>query len=283
LNPFGKKKAKDRLKEYPPSDKSKIIRGIEATDYRAIPPAIEPRSDQDKKETCGWISPVYDQSRTAYLSPFTAAENRCFAALPNAPETEPYKVLRARILQKTEDGGGRAIMVTSALPGEGKTTTAINLALTFAREYAQTVLLVDCDFRNQRIHKMLGIKSDKGLADYLLDNDPVSDLIIWPGIEKLTLISGGRPVKESTELLGSGRMKALVQDLKVRYPDRYVFFDVPAVLSSADAIAFAPFVDYVVVVVSAGSTPLPQVKRALEFFPKEKILGLVLNRDTLKL
>ena len=143
-----------------------------------------------EEEKAGWVSPSYTQSRTIWLNPMTAAANRCVAALPNSPDIEPYKMLRTTILQKTEKGGGRAIMVTSPLSGEGKTTTAINLAFAFAREFKQTVLLVDCDFRRQRIHELLGIKNDKSLIDYLLNDQPVSDLIVWPGFEKLTLISG---------------------------------------------------------------------------------------------
>ncbi len=232
---------------------------------------VQSPADVVRKEACGWVSPNYDKSRTMYLNPLTAASNRCVAALPNAGDTEAYKVIRTQILQMGQEGSGKAIMVTSALPGEGKTVTAINLAFTFARDFSQTVLLVDCDLRSQRIHEMLGIRSDRGLIDYLLDNAPISDLITWPGIEKLTFISGGRSVSESTELLGSPRMKDLVQDMKTRYPDRYVFFDVPSVLSSADALAFAPLVDYIVVVVASGVTPVPEVKKALEFLPTEKI------------
>ena len=91
--------------------------------------------------------------------------------------------------------------------------------------------MVDCDFRQQQIHRYLGLESDKGIVDYLLDGVPLKDLIIWPKIDKLTLISGGRTVSESAELLGSQRMKDLVVEMKTRYGDRYVIFDVPPVLS----------------------------------------------------
>ena len=106
----------------------------------------------------------------------------------------------------------------------------------------------------------------------------MKDLIIWPGVEKMTLISGGKTLEGSSELLGSPRMKDLVAELKTRYPDRFVIFDVPPVLSTADALGFAPLVDHVVMVVQAGKTPLPDVKKALEMLPREKILGIVLNR-----
>jgi non-specific protein-tyrosine kinase len=106
----------------------------------------------------------------------------------------------------------------------------------------------------------------------------ISDLIVWPGFEKLTLISGGGKIQDSTELLASPRMKELVRDMKNRYPERYVFFDVPGVLHSADALAFAPQVDYILMVVAAGVTPMSEVKSALQLLPPEKVIGLVLNR-----
>lgn len=239
--------------------------------------------DAAEKQKAGWVSPSYTRSRAARLNPLVAAANRCIGALPNTPDIEAYKVLRTHILQKTEQEGGKTIMITSPLPGEGKTTTAINLAFAFAREFKQTVLLVDCDFRYQRVHEFLGIPSEKGLVNYLLDNESVSDLIIWPGFEKLTLISGGRTTGDSAELLGSPRMQEVVQDMKNRYPDRYVFFDVPAILTSADALAFMPHVDHVLMVVAAGSTPLPEMQRALELIPPEKMLGLVLNKHQRKI
>jgi protein-tyrosine kinase len=102
---------------------------------------------------------------------------------------------------------------------------------------------------------------------------------VWPGVEKLTLISGGRKVPNSSELLGSPAMKELVEDMKGRYPNRYVFFDVPPVLSGADAMAFAPLVDHILFIVRAGATPMPEAQRALSMLPREKVIGLVLNRQ----
>ena len=232
------------------------------------------------KETIGWVSPSYIHSRAVRLNPEVVANNRCVAFFPNLPEMECYRILRTQILPRALEKGGNTLMVTSALPGEGKTLTAINLTFTIAKEFQPTVLLVDCDLRQQNIHKILGIPGEKGLVDYILDNSPVQDLIVWPGVEKMTLISGGKTIEGSSELLGSPRMKDLVAEMKKRYPDRYVIFDVPPVLSAADALAFAPWVDHVVMVVQAGKTPLPDVKRALEMLPREKILGIVLNRHT---
>ena len=230
------------------------------------------------QEKMGYVSPSYTVSRSVTLNPQVLATNRCVGYQHDSPELEFYKVLRTQILQRT-NGRGSTVMVTSALPGEGKTLTAINLAFTFAKEFKQTALLVDCDLRNQQIHKVLGFPSEKGVVDYLLNDCPIKELFVWPGVEKLTVISGGKTVKESSELLGSPGMKNLVADMKNRYHDRYVFFDVPPLLTSADATAFAPYVDYILVAVQAGQTSLQDVNRALRLLPHEKVLGLVMNRQ----
>jgi non-specific protein-tyrosine kinase len=227
----------------------------------------------------GWVSPAYNVSREVRLDPAVLEKNRCVAYNTESPQVEAYRVLRTRIMHRTRENGGITVMVTSALPGEGKTVTAVNLALTFAKVYSQTALLVDADLKRQQVHRVLGFKSGRGLGDYLQDGCAVSELIVWPGIEKLTIISGGKRIDGSSELLGSAAMKALVADMKGRYPNRYVFFDVPPVLAGADTITFAPLVDYILFVVQAGRSSLADVQKALGLLPKEKILGIVLNRQ----
>jgi protein-tyrosine kinase len=242
---------------------------------------VSPAASVADKEKIGWVSPNYTTSRSVRLVPDTMLSNRCVGFFHDAPEVEHYRLLRTQILHRAKERGGNSLMVTSSVPGEGKTLTAINLAFTFAREFKQTVLLVDCDLRQQKIHEYLGYASEKGLIDYLLDDTPVADLITWPGMEKLTLISGGRTAIGSSELLGSPRMKDLVDDMKNRYPDRFIIFDVPPVLSAADALAFAPIIDHILVVVRSGSTSIRDLRKSLQLLPKEKIMGLVLNKEKL--
>jgi non-specific protein-tyrosine kinase len=224
------------------------------------------------------VSPEYCQCQSVELHPEKVAENRCVCLFPEALETESYKVLRTQILQRTRDKGWNTVMITSARPGEGKTVTAINLAFTFAREFLQTVLLVDCDLKSQKIHYYLGLSNGKGISDYLIDDRPMRDLIVWPTIDSLTLISGGTTVQHSAELIGSPKMKALVFEMKNRYRDRYIFFDVPPLLSGADAMTFAPLVDGILMVVETDRTSINDVKKSLELIPQEKFLGFVLNR-----
>jgi len=232
-----------------------------------------------KKDEAGWVSPRYAISKRVEFDGKAVADNRCVGALKGSCEIDAYKVVRTQISQLTKEDGKNTIMVTSARPGEGKTLTAINLALSFAKEYDQTVLLVDCDLKQQSIHKVLGIESRKGLVNYLADGTDLSQLIMWPGIEKFTLLSGGRSLFDSSELLGSPRMKELVSEMRDRYTDRYVIFDVPSVLVGADAITFAPLVDGIIIVVETGKTGIDDVKKVISLLPKEKILGFVLNKS----
>jgi non-specific protein-tyrosine kinase len=226
----------------------------------------------------GWHSPSYSVSRSILLDPKLLHANRCIAFDGETTTIDSYKVIRAQILQRMAQSGGNTLMVTSSLPGEGKTTTSINLALIMAKEFQQTVLLVDCDLQQQDIHKNLGYSSDKGLINYLLDDCPITELFTWPNIEKITLISGGRTIRDSSELLGSPRMKELVSDLKSRYPNRFIIFDMQSTFAGADTMVFAPMVDNILMVVQEGNSSAKDIKRAISLLPEEKILGLMLNR-----
>jgi non-specific protein-tyrosine kinase len=226
----------------------------------------------------GWHSPTYSASRSIVLDPEVLHANRCLAFDGDALIIDSYKVLRAQILQRMKLTSGNTLMVTSVLPGEGKTTTAINLALIMAKEFQQTVLLVDCDLQQQDIHKRLGYPSDKGLINYLLDDCPVADLFTWPGIEKILLVSGGRTIRDSSELLGSPRMKELVTDMKSRYPNRLIIFDMQSTFAGADTLVFAPLVDNILLVVQEGHSSAKEINKAISSLPKEKLLGLMLNR-----
>lgn len=233
---------------------------------------------RQESESEAWSSPRYSESRTVQLDQNALDKHNIIGLLPDPPELDHYRLLRTQIQQRTKAKGWNTIMVTSAHPGEGKTMTSINLAFMFAREYDCTALLVDCDLRRQCVHKYLGYKSDAGIGDFLLRNTPLNDLIVWPGVEKLTIISGGKIIRNSTELLGSPQMKELVTEMKNRYANRYIIFDVPPLMSRSDAVAFAPVVDGVLFVVAAGKTSIYDVQKSIELIPRDKFLGFVLNR-----
>ncbi len=240
------------------------------------PETAEPLKDEAPEKRTG--PPVYTQSQAIELDRKKVIANRCICIDQTSAELNSYKILRTQILLSTREKRWNTVMVTSTRPGEGKTLTAINLALTFAMEYDQTVLLVDGDLRRQMIHKYLAFENDRGLVDYIMDDTPLSDIIIWPGIPKLSLISGGKTIQDSTELLGSPKMKSLVHDMKSRYKDRYILFDVPPILGGADAMAFAPLVDCILLVVCSARTTKRDIRQCLDRIPKEKFLGFVLNQ-----
>jgi len=242
------------------------------------------KREQEMQRSSGreeWSSPVYSQSRHVSLDERTMAKNRCIAFLSESPYLDAFKVLRTRVDILMNSRNFRTIMITSVNPGEGKTLTSINLALAYAKRFDQTVLLVDCDFRRQDVHKYMGIQSDRGLVDYLIHGLPLKDLIIWPGVEKFTFISGGPTVRDSTEIIESPRMRDLVEEVKNRYLDRLVIFDTPPVLYGADTLAFASLVDGIILVVEDGRTAAKDVIKASKLLPAEKLLGFVLNRDNI--
>jgi Mrp family chromosome partitioning ATPase len=173
--------------------------------------------------------------------------------------------------------GWRALAVTSPGPGEGKTLTAVNLALSLARDVNQTVLLVDLDLRHPRVHRAFGFEPTVGIIDHLFAGVPLPDILFTPGVERLVVLPGRESYPHSSEILASPDMVALVQELKHRYPDRLVLFDLPPVLSADDALTFAPYVDAALLVVREGVTTQESFERALRYLGQTPIVGTVLN------
>lgn len=222
----------------------------------------------------------YTMTRTVAVDPEVMRRNRLITGGGVEPAVaEGYKLLRTHILQRTKAEGRNTLIITGPQQGEGKTLTAINLAISIAQEVNQTVLLVDADLRSPSIHRCFGIRTREGLVDYLTGGVPISELLIHPeGFDKLIILPGGRPSRQAAELINSPLMADLVQELKHYYPNRYVLFDLPPLLTFADALAFAPSVDGVVVVVEAGRTTSEDIERCQEMLKKFNLLGFVLNK-----
>jgi len=205
-------------------------------------------------------------------------KNRLMTLLDNPQVTDYYNLLRTQVLWRTRPKGQNTIMVTSALDGEGKTVTAINLAVSIARDVKHNVLLVDTDLRNPKINAYLGCNTKKGLSDHMLNDIPLNELVINPGVPNMLVLPAGRALTGSTDVLGSPKMEKLVQEMKHRDPERYVVFDSPPLLAVPDALVFSSYVDGVILVIEAGRTAKEQIRKSVELLEGRNILGLVMNK-----
>lgn len=175
---------------------------------------------------------------------------------------------------------GNLILVTSSVPGEGKTYTSINLALSISQELDNTVLLVDCDVAKQGVSRMLGLENVAGLVDVLEDDDlNIGDVLLQTDIPNFRVVSAGKQNEYVTELLASQRMTALVNEMASRYSDRIIIFDGPPLLPTPQTQVLAKLVGQVVFVIEAGKTPQSIVEEALQMIPDEQATGLVMNKN----
>ena len=174
---------------------------------------------------------------------------------------------------------GNLIMVTSSVPDEGKSFTAINLAISMATELENTVLLVDADVSKSSVVRYLGLHAEKGLLDVLRDpNVDLSDVLIKTDIAKLTVLPSGRGFAHATELLASSAMKNFVEEISSRYHDRIIIFDCPPLLATSEATVLASYMGQIVFVVEAEHTPREAVKDALSNLADHEHVGIVLNK-----
>jgi protein-tyrosine kinase len=222
---------------------------------------------------------VYSKTRVVECPEDLLRRNRIVAAFEQGPFVEGNKLLRTQVLHRLRENGWNVLGVTSPNEREGKTLTAVNLGVSLAMETNQTVLLIDADLRNPSVHRLFGIDRAKGLADVLLDEEPLEDTLIHPAIGRFVLLPGGRAVPRSAETLTSPRMTALVDEMKHRYQSRILVFDLPPVLTSADVLAFGPFLDALLLVTSEGMTRRHDVEESiLRLKGAVPILGTVLNQ-----
>jgi protein-tyrosine kinase len=222
----------------------------------------------------------------------TEAASAAGVLLPTAPrsaQADQFRVIKRPLIRNATGRGaaklvnGNLIMVTSALVGEGKTFTAVNLAMSLVAEVDHTVMLVDADVERPSVSRMLGLAGEgkaapePGLLDVLDGQAEFSDAILRTNIEKLSLVPSGAPRKHATELLASDTMTRLLEQMASRYADRIIVFDSPPLLLTTEARALATNMGQVVVVVHAGKTPQAKVESALGMIESCPVRLLVLN------
>lgn len=172
------------------------------------------------------------------------------------------------------------ILVTSSVPGEGKTFTAINLALSIANERDKNVLLIDADVARPSVSKTLDIKTSPGLIEYLEAQDiEFSDIVLGTNMPGLSIVPAGKKHKYSTELLSSNKMVQLAQELSTRYPNRMVIFDSPPLLAATQGEVLAKLVGQVVLVIEAESTPQSMVMESVSKLSPCDVVLTVFNKS----
>lgn len=221
----------------------------------------------------------YTMTKVVEVPPATLLENRVIAALPEHKFKDAYRMLRTRVLQTMRNNGWTSVAVTGPASGCGKTLTAINLAISLAMEVTHTVLLVDLDLRKPTVHKYFGYEPDLGLSDYLTSDVPLHKLLFSPGIDRLVVLPGRSALPNSAEMLRSPRMVSLVNELKTRYPDRLIVFDLPPILAADDALAFSPYTDCFLMVAESGGTKKEDLQKAFEILKNTPLVGTVLNKS----
>ena len=241
------------------------------------------RQDNQVQEFRGSVSHAgsdieYTQTRTVKVSKLALRESRVISGFDNGPWVNQFRMLRTRVLHSMDEQNWSTLAVTSAEGGVGKGLIATNLAISLAMELDSTVLLVDANIQDPKIHKLFDFEPKYGLSDYLSGRHNLSELLFHPNIERLVVLPAGEPLQNSTELLGSKKMEQLVRELKKRYPSRIVIFDLPPVLTQSDALAFSPYVDAALFVVEEGKSQMDSVKRAVSLLSKTKLLGVVVNK-----
>ncbi|MES9972679.1 MAG: CpsD/CapB family tyrosine-protein kinase [Candidatus Thiodiazotropha sp.] len=222
---------------------------------------------------------TYTKTKSVEISKDLLRAKRVIVGDTNDLISDQYKVLRTHVLQRLKANQWNSLAITSPNEECGKTITAINLAISLAREVNHTVLLVDLDLRRPSIQQYFFQDEQPGISDYLTDGMELSEIMFNPGVERLVILPGSKPFSNSSEMLSSPKMVKLVEEIKHRYPNRIVLFDMPPLLSCDDVIAFLPYVDTAMIIVAEGGTRKVDLKRANELLSNIEIIGTVLNKS----
>ncbi|WP_200821287.1 CpsD/CapB family tyrosine-protein kinase [Oceanicoccus sp. KOV_DT_Chl] len=220
----------------------------------------------------------YTTTRQVKLSGAVLRRNHIMAGFQHEKEAEVYRQLRTQVLQKVRANNWKTLAVTSPNESAGKTTTAVNLAISLSKEANQTVLLVDLDLGNPSIHKVLGFDVEGGLVDHLNDEKNIVELLVNPGLERLVILPSNQDERYSSEILSTPKMQSLLKDLTSRYESRIIIFDIPSLLVNDDALIFTPYLDATLLVVEDGVTTSQELEQSLQMLQGTNILGTVLNK-----
>ncbi|MGH8495289.1 MAG: CpsD/CapB family tyrosine-protein kinase [Gammaproteobacteria bacterium] len=256
-------------------ERSVAVRDRPAREPRHAPPPVHRQAARHPSE----LELLFSKAAVLSVDPDTLARHRIMTNSQENPARPSYKMLRTRLLQRMRTNGWTSLAVTAAGPGEGKTITAINLAISLAGEVNQRVFLVDLDLRRPNISGYLGIEPQFSLSDYLRGNATLDQILVNPGVDRLVVIPNETVFENSSEMLSSPKMTQLVDQLRVDDPSWMVIYDMPPLLVADDVLAFSPYVDALLLVVAEGETKQEEVAQARELLKDANVVGTVLNKS----
>ncbi len=198
---------------------------------------------------------------------------------PASPASEEYRKLKSLVIKLANtEGFKNTVAVTSSVSGEGKSITAINLAISLSQEYDRSVLLVDADMRRPSLHRYLDIKGERGLSECLVEGIDIGEALVMIGAEgKLAFLAAGGKKENPVELFSSKKMQELLRDMKRRYADRYIVIDTPPVLPFAEAKIISALADGAILVVKEGAASLQNITDTVEALQDTRLMGIVYN------
>jgi len=217
------------------------------------------------------------------LDPLTCRRNRLLLAgseeLLDRKVESAYSMLRTRLLQRARTQGWTTIGITSACPDDGKTLTALNLALSLAKEKNSEIFLLDLDMRNPSVFKCIGASPPDHIREYFEGSVALDSLFVTIGVDNLMLAGGAQVSDRSSELLSSNKFEELVNHIKQSSTNPLIIVDLPPVLITDDALVLAPRLDAILLVTSEGKTPRAELQRAVDTLSEFRLAGFVLNRS----
>lgn len=223
---------------------------------------------------------IAEMKETQLLDPAYHDHNKIiYQDMPDKRIANTFREIRTKLLALSQ-GENFIAMVTSVGSGGGASFVSLNLASAFSFEESKTSILVDCNLRNPGIHDIVSLEPEQGLTDFLEDNDIDLETIIYPsGIKRLRIIPVGKRSESVVEYFTSVRMKRFLDTIHLRYMDRFIFLDAPPIGESVDARILAELCDYIILVVEYGKVTEGKLKSAIEAIGKEKLAGVVFNRE----
>ena len=219
----------------------------------------------------------YTETRVIDVGGDVFERTRVVTGRTQGPIANAYRLLRTQVLQQLQSRDWQTVAVVSPCAGEGKTLTGVNLAINLASAGSHTSLLVDLDWYHPSVHKHFEYTPAPDVRDCLRGERTLAETIVNPGLPRFCFLPCAESADDPPEYLGS--LGGFVRELKNRYTNRIVLFDLPPLLATDDALSFLPLVDCALLVVEEGRTKRDDVARSIELIGAERLLGTVLNKS----